>query len=211
MNKRGVFMKADLKKLKNRNINICDRDLCKEFSVLIPIVVHEGGYHLLYEVRSESLNNQPNEICFPGGRIEKLEESVKAAVRETSEELLMPEDSIEIAGELDTLVTPFNSVIYPFAGILHNYQGTFNVDEVKEVFCIPLSFLMDTEPECHYIDIEMKPREGFPYELIQEGKHYPWARGRYPVYFYRYENRIVWGITARITHNFIELLKSEST
>lgn len=203
-------MIADLKKLKNRIPAVCGRDLCKEFSVLVPIVERDGEHHLVYEVRSESLNNQPNEICFPGGRIENLEQSVNAAVRETSEELLIPRDSIEVAGELDTLVTPFNSVIYPYAGILHDYNGTYNSDEVKEIFYVPLSYLMETQPLCHYIDIEMRPREGFPYEMIQEGKNYPWAKGRYPVYFYTYNERIIWGITARITHNFIELLRSEA-
>jgi coenzyme A diphosphatase NUDT7 len=199
-----------LKKLNNRKANICGRDFCKEFSVLVPIVEKDGEYHILYEVRAESLNNQPNEICFPGGRIEAHEESAEAAIRETSEELLIPKSDIEISGELDTLVTPFNSVIYPFAGLLKAYRGTFNPDEVKEVFSVPLSYLMETEPLCHYIDIEMKPREGFPYEMIQEGKQYPWAKGRYPVYFYTYQDKIVWGITARITHNFIELLKEGS-
>ncbi len=202
-------MKADLKKLMNRKINICSRDMCKEFSVLVPIVESAGGHSLLFEVRSESLNNQPNEICFPGGKIESLEESVKAAVRETSEELLLPANNIKVTGELDTLVTPFNTVIYPFAGLLYDYHGTYNIDEVKEVFYIPLSFLLETEPQCHYIDIQMKPREGFPYEMIQEGRNYPWAKGKYPVYFYTYQNRIIWGITARITYNFIQLLKAD--
>ncbi len=202
-------MKIDLEKLANRKINICDREICKEFSVLVPIVERDGEYSLLFEVRSESLNRQPNEICFPGGKIERFEESVNAAVRETSEELLLPENNIRITGELDTLVTPFNTVIYPFTGILYDYQGTYNIDEVTEIFYIPLSFLMETEPLCHYIDIEMKPRDGFPYELIQKGSSYPWAKGQYPVYFYTYEDRVVWGITARITHNFIQLLKAD--
>jgi len=203
-------MKADFAKLSNRKVNVCGRDICKEFSVLVPIVEIEGEHQLLYEVRSESLSNQPSEICFPGGKIENLEESINAAVRETSEELLIPEGNIKVIGELDTLVTPFNSVIYPFAGMLTDYPGTFNSDEVKEVFCIPLSYLMETKPLCHYIDIEMKPRDGFPYEMIQGGKHYPWAKGKYPVYFYTYKDRIVWGITARITYNFIELLREDA-
>jgi peroxisomal coenzyme A diphosphatase NUDT7 len=203
-------MKIDLEKLKSRKISVCGMDICKEFSVLVPIVESAGEYSLLFEVRSESLNNQPNEICFPGGKIESMEESVNAAVRETSEELLLPENNIKVIGQLDTLVTPFNTVIYPFVGLLHDYHGKYNIDEVKETFYIPLSFLMETEPLCRYIDIEMKPREGFPYEMIQNGRNYPWAKGKYPVYFYTYEDRIVWGITARITYNFIQLLKADT-
>lgn len=204
-------MKADLEKFKNRKLNICGRDLYREFSVLVPIVERADGHSLLFEVRSENLNNQPNEICFPGGKIEASEDNMKAAIRETSEELLLPENKIKVVGELDTLVTPFNTLIYPFAGMLYDYQGTYNTDEVKETFYVPLSFLMEAEPLCHNIDIEMKPREGFPYEMIQMGRNYPWGKGKYPAYFYTYKDKIIWGITARITKNFIELLKDNTS
>jgi len=202
-------MKADLKKLDNRKGNICDHDSYKQFSVLIPILESSGDHSLLFEVRSEKLNHQPNEICFPGGRIEASEDSIRAAIRETSEELLLPEDKISILGELDILVTPFNTLIYPFAGILKDYKGTFNPDEVKETFMVPLSFLMETEPLCRYIDVQMMPGDDFPYEMIQQGIDYPWRQGKYPVYFYVYNERIIWGITARITKNFIDILKKQ--
>jgi 8-oxo-dGTP pyrophosphatase MutT (NUDIX family) len=200
-------MKSHLEKLKNRRINICGRDSFKEFSVFVPIVERAEGHSLLFEVRSENLNQQPNEICFPGGKIENHEENMKAAVRETSEELLLSGNKIEVIGELDTLVTPFNTIIYPYAGLLYDYNGTYNPDEVKEIFYVPLSYLMETTPLCHYLDTEMKPGKDFPYDMIQMGRSYPWGKGKYPVYFYTYKDKIIWGITARITYNFIELLK----
>ncbi len=200
-------MKAYLEKLKNRKISICGRDLYKEFSVFVPIVERAEGYSLLFEVRSENLNQQPNEICFPGGKIENHEENMRAAVRETSEELLLPENRIEVTGELDTLVTPFNTIIYPFTGLLYDYKGTYSPDEVKEVFYVPLSFLMETKPSCYYLSTEMKPGEDFPYDMVPWGRDYPWGRGKYPVYFYTYKDKIIWGITARIAYNFIEILK----
>lgn len=202
-------MKDFLNKFKGRRAKICGSSLYREYSVFVPVLEGPEGYSLLFEVRSEKLNHQPREICFPGGRIENMEANVKAAVRETSEELLIPESNIEVIGELDTLVTPFNTVIYPFTGILHDYKGTCNADEVKEIFYVPVSYLMKTKPLCHNINIEMKPGENFPYDMIPEGKNYPWGRGSYPVYFYTYDERIIWGITARITHNFIEILKKQ--
>ena len=39
-------------------------------SVLIPILIRDGAFHVLYEVRSSKLHTQPGEVCFPGGRIE---------------------------------------------------------------------------------------------------------------------------------------------
>lgn len=195
-------------RFRNRKINISDRNSYGEFSVLVPIVEVNGNEALLFEVRSEKLNRQPNEICFPGGQIEGHENNMSAAVRETSEELLIPKESIEVYGELDTLVTPFNTIIYPFLGAIRDYSGTFSTEEVKETFTVPLSYLMETEPLCHHIDVEMRPGDDFPYELIQQGTNYPWKRGKYPVCFYAYNDRIIWGITARIIKNFIDIIKN---
>jgi 8-oxo-dGTP pyrophosphatase MutT (NUDIX family) len=200
-------MKTVLEKFRNRTANISDDDSYRKFSIFVPMIESSEGYSLLFEVRSATLNQQPNEICFPGGKIEGTEEKLEAAVRETSEELLLPENKIEILGELDTLVTPFNTLIYPFAGMLYDYAGSFNLAEVKETFTVPLSFLMETEPMRHYIDVQMTPGDDFPYEMIQEGTNYPWRSGKYPVYFYIYKDRIIWGITARIIKNYIEILK----
>lgn len=200
-------MNMDFTKLAGRKTNICDREIYKEFSVLIPVIKADRHF-LLFEIRSESLNNQPNEICFPGGRIESLESKQQAAVRETSEELLIPESQISIIAELDTVVTPFNSILYPFVGELREYKGTFNTEEVRSIFTVPLSFFIDTAPLCHDIDIKMRPREDFPYHMVQEGRNYPWGKGRYSVYFYTYEDKIIWGITARIINNFVSLLTS---
>ena len=199
-------MHMDFSKLVNRKPTICDRELYNEFSVLVPIINSGKDRSLLFETRSENLSKQPNEICFPGGRIEKLENAQHAAIRETAEELLIPEASIKVIGPLDIVVTPFNSILYPYVGELSEYSGTFNPEEVKETFLVPLSFLMEAKPLCHYIDVQTKPGEDFPYEMIQEGSRYPWGRGKYPVYFYIYRNRVIWGITARIIKNFIELL-----
>ena len=128
-----------LLKFKNKAVSVSDSDHYNESSVLIPILEHENNLCLLYEIRSENLKNQPNEICFPGGRIERGESKKQAAVRETAEELLIEPESIEIIGASDILITPFNTIIYPYVGTVKDYKGTFN-NEVKEVFIVPLPF-----------------------------------------------------------------------
>lgn len=139
-------MDMDFTKLINRKTTICDKEIYREFSILIPIIKTAGQYSLLFEVRSENLIKQPNEICFPGGKIEDLESAQQAALRETSEELLIPETDIDIIAELDTVVTPFNSILYPFAGKLCEYKGTFNHEEVKETFSVPFLSLWKMPP-----------------------------------------------------------------
>lgn len=192
--------------LKNRNADISDSKNYIKSSVLIPIIIDNDSLSLLFEIRSENLRKQPNEICFPGGKIETGEDGLAAAVREASEELCLSPEKIHIIGASNTLVTPFNSVIYAYIGILNDYKGTFN-NEVREVFTVPLSFLLAQEPLCYYINVNMQPKEDFPFHLIQNGKDYSWGKGKYPVYFYAYEDKIIWGITARIIFDFISLIK----
>ncbi len=59
------------------------------------------GYHILFEVRSNKLSQQPGEICFPGGRREHDETSMETSIRETCEELLISESNIKLYGPLD--------------------------------------------------------------------------------------------------------------
>lgn len=182
----------------------------KKFAVLIPLIEREGELHLLFEVRSKNLNTQPGEICFPGGRIENNELPIESAIRETHEELNINIKNIEVIGETDYIVTPFNLLLYPFLGILKNTKFeniNFNHDEVGEIFTVPLSFFLKNNPEKYFVTTELDVPETFPYHKIQNGKVYNWRTGKYPILFYEYENYIIWGITARILNNFINILR----
>lgn len=182
----------------------------KRYSVLIPIVEIEGKRHLLYEVRSANLNSQPGEVCFPGGKLELNENSCQAAIRETCEEIGVKKSSIEILGEIQKIVTPFNLIINCYVGIIKDYHESklkVNPDEVERIFTIPLDFLMENEG-CEYkITSKLIVPDDFPYHMIQNGDNYNWKTGSYPVIFIEHDDNIVWGITARITRNFIRTLK----
>ncbi|KXG76407.1 NUDIX hydrolase [Thermotalea metallivorans] len=182
------------------------------FSVLVPILQVQGELHLLFEIRSEKLKNQPGEICFPGGRIEKNESPEQCAVRETSEELNLPTEKIQIFGPLDYIVTPFNAILYPFLGFLPGIrveQIHFNRDEVGDVFTVPMKFFLTNNPEEHFINIKAALHDDFPFHMIQNGRNYKWKVGKYPELFYQYNGHIIWGMTARIVKNFINIIKGE--
>jgi len=179
-------------------------------SVIIPIIKVDENYHILFQVRSLSLNRQPGEICFPGGKIEKDEDAFNCAIRETSEELNICKDKIEIIGELDRLVTPFNMIIYSFCGVLNDVEFNsikFNKDEVSSIFSVPISELLNQNPAVSNMIINTQPTENFPFHLVQNGKAYDWKPGTYPVYFYRYKDYIIWGITAKILKAFLDTFK----
>ncbi|WP_050182014.1 NUDIX hydrolase [Domibacillus robiginosus] len=180
-----------------------------KFSVLLPLIQKSGELHVLFEVRSLLMRRQPGEICFPGGKIDYSDEGpVHAAVRETHEELGIPMDGIEVLFPLDYMISPFGTVIYSYVGLIDMSNMQLNEAEVGEVFTVPLSFLLKTEPDLHYVKLHPEPEESFPYHLISQGKNYAWQTKKMEEYFYFYEDRIIWGLTARILKHFLDILRS---
>lgn len=177
-------------------------------AVMVPLIQKEGECCILFEVRASGLHRQPGEVCFPGGAIESGETKREAALRETKEELLLGEDQIELLAPLDVLVTPGNMTVWPFLGWLKDYQGTFSKAEVERVFTVPLSWFLERTPECYSASVQTVPGNEFPYELIPGGKSYSWKKGCYEVLFYRHEQAVIWGITAKILASFLELYRA---
>ncbi len=177
-------------------------------SVLLPLIKINGTWHLLYEVRALNLSSQPGEICFPGGKIEGKETPKTAAIRETCEELLIDESHVEVIGQLDSVLTSFNMLIHCYVGIIHTpYESIqFSTDEVDHVFTVPLETLKALNPEEHLIDSAFSLPEDFPYDSIPNGKDYNFRNKSYPIIFYRYRDYDIWGLTARMTQNFINIL-----
>ena len=176
-------------------------------AVLLPLVRREDGWHILFEKRASGLARQPGEICFPGGRVEEGESFRDAALRETMEELLIREDQIEIIADLDPVMGPSGASIWPFAAVIHDYGDSCSPDEVEAVFTVPLQWFIDHEPEKHTTELTTVPGKDFPYELIPGGKNYPWRRKKNTVVFYRTRGGILWGVTARMTYDFIRIYK----
>jgi len=179
------------------------------YSVLVPLVEKDGELHILYEVRAESLKRQPGEICFPGGRVEGEESAEECAVRETSEELNIRPEDIKIIAQMDFLHTYSNFTLYSLLGTVDYevFAGiSVNPDEVKEVFLVPVSFFAENEPEIYYFDVLPNIGPDFPYEKLNVSNGYNWRKGRSTVPIYRYEGRVIWGMTARITEHLINLV-----
>ena len=185
-----------------------------DYAVLIPFVTTEEGEALLLEVRSQ-LVKQPGEICFPGGRVESGETPEETAVRETCEELGLKPEDIEVFSEPETgtemmadgrrvfsvkarIKCPGNA-----AGELHELRDSLSLSkaEVADIFLLPVSWLESNEPE--YYVLGKSTDEDLPEILKGYLANYGEYRRRGETYYWEYEGRGIWGLTARIINRLI--------
>ena len=69
----------DISIFRNRIPAVIGEHSIRNSAVMIPVLETPEGLHLLFEVRSEKLEHQPGDICFPGGGIEEGETPEEAA------------------------------------------------------------------------------------------------------------------------------------
>ena len=193
-------------KAKLQNKSPMPVDVKNRFSVMIPLIKRRGEIHLLFEKRALTLRNQPGEISFPGGRIEKNESTRDAAIRETCEELLIGDEDIEIYSEGDFLVNPYAAIIYTFIGEIKKdfFEISPSRAEVERIFTVPLKIFMENNPKSYSLNLKVNRSEDFPYHLIPNGESYKFKRGREEVLFYDYKGEIIWGFTAKMVRRFVE-------
>lgn len=186
-------------------------DARRAYAVLVPLVEREGELCLLYEVRARTLRRQPGEVCFPGGLMERGETPEECALRETWEELGIPQEQIKLLGRLDFIAHRANFLMQPVLGLVDSgaLEGMVpSPAEVDEVFFVPLSHLLETEPIEYEYELIPTPAENFPYEVIGIPRDYRWQHGWENVPVYPWQGRAIWGLTGRITRHLIQVIKT---
>lgn len=195
-------------RLSDREPGLMDAD--RSYAVLVPLVEKDGQLCVMYEVRAAGMRRQPGEVCFPGGRIEPWESPVQCALRETWEELGIPESDIHVLGQLDFIAHRANFIMYPVLARVDSQAAEHlvpNPAEVGEVFFVPVSHLLENPPlEYTYTLIPSTP-ENFPYELIGIPRDYRWQKGGENVPVYPWEGHAIWGLTGRITRHLTAVLR----
>jgi len=204
MNLESIFSK-----LRNHTPSILGSKSYSKYAVMVPLLEIKDEIHVLFEVRSFKLRRQPGEICFPGGKMDPQDkDESEAAIRETYEELAVNKEDISGVYPLDFMVSPFGMIVYPFVCFIRDPENIrANPAEVDEYFTVPLSFFKHQEPEIYQVEFKVEPEKNFPFDLIIGGENYNWRTRGMEEYFYRYDDRVIWGLTARILAHFIELIQ----
>lgn len=178
-----------------------------KYSVAITLVPREDKWQIIYQKRSQFVS-QPGEISFPGGHVEQGESSKDASIRELSEEMGIDYDRVYYIGQLPTLqLTDFGAID---AHVMWIDEQTYddivaNIDEVESYFTVPINELYKHQPTKYVVGFKPDFPEDFPFEKIPGGKDYPWRSRGYDVYFYPFEHFTLWGITAKLTKQFVEM------
>jgi len=193
-------------------------------AVIVPFIEIDHNIHLLFEKRSANIR-QASEICFPGGKHDSdTDDSYQdTAIRETVEEIGIQENQINVLGRLNTLITPMGVIVETFPALItiDSLEAlNINKQEVEKVFTIPIATFQSTSPDLYHVRVEIQPtildQNGdsqtlFPAQKLglPEKYHQPWGGNKMRVLVYKTEYETIWGITAEIIHNLIQLLNKK--
>lgn len=115
-------------------------------AVLIP-VTDEAVPSLILTRRASHMSSHAGEVAFPGGKRDATDTSVIAtALRESREEIGLPEEKVEVIGELDVFVSRVGLRVQPIIGMVPPAQLLVpNPDEIESIFRVPVEFFLTGE------------------------------------------------------------------
>ena len=174
--------------LETRKRKINNRIDLKPAAVLVPLFEKNERTHILLTKRTDTVEHHKGQICFPGGafNFEDLD-CMTTALRETEEEVGLTMDSVDILGELDHIVTVTDFRVCPYVGFIpYPYPFKLSSFEVERLIELPLDFVQGKT--------ELKEAP-----FLFQGQTFINLH-------LDFQGDIIWGATARILRNFLEVL-----
>ena len=157
--------------------------------MLLPLYRRNDAWHLLFIRRTEQPGDpHSGQVAFPGGRHDPRDpDSIATALREAQEEIALPPTAVRVLGALPPMHTVSRFLVTPVVGEV-DWPQALRPDprEVARIFSIPLAWL--ARPGHHRIR---------PYP------HPEHPQVREVVFFDEYDGERLWGVTARITLDFL--------
>ncbi|MHC1705876.1 MAG: CoA pyrophosphatase [Tenuifilaceae bacterium] len=157
-------------------------------AVLISLFPSKYGISTLFIKRATYNGVHSGQISFPGGKIEELDESlIQTALRETQEEVGIDPSNVEVIGTLTPLFIPVsNMLVLPVIGLLEKEPELhLNLQEVDYTISIPICHLKNPSNQLN------KTLEIRSLSILAP--------------YFGYNNEEIWGATAMIISEFIEM------
>lgn len=175
-------------KLQNYQPQRIHREGVKRSAVMILFINKQSVPHIIFTRRTEWVENHKGQISFPGGMQDENDvDLMYTARRETFEEIGILPEQINILGQLDDFFTVTNFIVTPFAGYVANdFSYKVNEKEVAKILEVPLKVFLSSDKF--------------------EVKKWLYKKQMYDVFFYYYEQEVIWGVTAFILNRFIDLV-----
>jgi 8-oxo-dGTP pyrophosphatase MutT (NUDIX family) len=159
----------------------------REAAVLAPVIERDDESHLLFTKRADHLGEHPGQMSFPGGGREPSDADLReTALREANEEIALDPDDADIVGRLDDIRTITRYSVRPFVGTIPDTEYVPDEREVAEIAVLAVADLTD-------LDNYDSERRDHP--------HY----GDIRLHYFRVDGYTVWGATARILVQLLEL------
>lgn len=164
----------------------------KPSAVMLLLAGGLGDERIVFQLRTHTVRHHKGEISLPGGRRDPEDTSfLHTALRETEEEVGVPREAIHVLGALDDVETVASShLIRPYVGLLSPSvtPRIAAAREVRELLHVPLAHLRDERSRV--------------WKVVEE------AGAPVPTAAYEYEGHLIWGATARILGQFLDLTQS---
>lgn len=154
----------------------------------ILVIIYGQEPKVVMTEKPKNMKFHAGEISFPGGKLDASDSDLlDTALRETTEEIGLTITRDQVVGQLDPVVT-LNSgfLILPFISVINEIPKLSANCEVEKIFHIPLEPFLKT----------MAQDPDPAHNIIQE------------MYTFEYQNKIVWGASARILKQIHSGLKS---
>ena len=163
-----------------------------EAAVLLLIYEVHSEPHILFTLRTHLVETHKGQISFPGGAAAPEDDGLRlTALRETCEEVGVRPEHVEVVGQLDDSPSISGFMVTPYVGFIRGpvpYHFRPNRHEVAELIEVPLTHLMDRAN----VTEEVRQIDGR--DLV--------------MYSYLFKGHVIWGLTARILRQFLDLLAS---
>lgn len=165
-----------------------DMDLLKYSSVLLLLFPWKDEIYTCLTKRAAAMKNHPGQISLPGGRIEEGESPEVTALRETREEVGVSPLDVRLLGRLSELYVQVSRfTIFPYVGWLDKKPDfVLNEAEAEKLILFPIQqFHRQREVRITRLDTFSGPLD---------------------VPYYPFDGEVIWGATAMILTEFLDLL-----